>query len=99
MMAAEWDHCQELLGIGERLIESEVGPTNVFATELRHGLGFQKQKDDNDSQQSITAQLPAYLGGGAEFGGVLCRSYPQSVRCAMIRLGSALRAADRHRDA
>ena len=61
VMTAEWDHGPELLGPGAHLVEAEVGPTKVFASELQYGMGIKKVVGEREELLSVTSSLPAHL--------------------------------------
>ena len=61
ILGCEWDHGPELLGGGETLVEAELGPTKVMASELQHGYCVKKTKGAETEHMIITGTLPSTL--------------------------------------
>ena len=76
VLSCTWDHGPELLGPGQHLVDSEVGPTKVFVSEVGHGMLMQKTLADGSRRLlGLAGRAPFEASGRrVQFCRVLCGS-------------------------
>lgn len=59
VLSVGWDHGEELLGPGQRLVDMEVGPTKVFVTEIRFGMVVAKGAVGDPGAKTLAISAPS----------------------------------------